>query len=144
MQVCISVGIYGTIDVEISSYTVGEFVLARRIGLILGLHESMIFWWRRVVKPVVDETVPGEELEVAEKVVMAVAFGNLWWRRMRDEAEVLVVLPWARVAMGMSVGVADWVGWGLYYFTVAIGVVRVVRGGAWVVMRVSKGWDNKI
>ncbi|KAK4418048.1 hypothetical protein Salat_2217500 [Sesamum alatum] len=133
MQVCLSLGILGTTveDAEINSYTVGRLVLPRRLIFALGLHETTVFWRKMVVKPVVDETIlgfSGEGFWWAEKVALAVAFGNLWWRRLREEAEALVVLPRVAAELRMDVAVADVLGWSLYYLTVAIGVVRVVKG----------------
>ncbi|KAI3449391.1 hypothetical protein Pfo_006056 [Paulownia fortunei] len=131
IQVCLNLGIQGTVDAEINSYTVGSLVLPRRLVFALGLNETMVFWRRNVVKPVVDETIfgfSGEGFSWVEKVVLAIAFGNLWWRRLREEADALVVLPWVIVELRMDVGVAGVVGWSLYYLTVAIGAVRVVKG----------------
>lgn len=90
-----------------------------------------------MVSPVVDETVVGfsrEGFGWAEEVVLAAAFGNLWWRRLRDEAEALVVLPWVRTELAMDVEVADAVGLLLYYLTAAIGGVRVMKGFLWAAM----------
>ncbi|KAL0435982.1 UNVERIFIED_CONTAM: hypothetical protein Sradi_0306100 [Sesamum radiatum] len=137
MQVCLSLGIQGTVEAEINSYTVGRLVSPRRLIFALGLHETTVFWREMVVKPVVDETIfgfPGEGFWWApEKVALAVAFGNLWWRRLREEAEALVVLPRVTAELKMDVAVADVLGWSLYYLTVAIGTARVVKGFLWVV-----------
>ncbi|KAL3849669.1 hypothetical protein ACJIZ3_011551 [Penstemon smallii] len=133
IQFCLSLGIHGTVeDAEINSYTEGKLVFPRRVALVLGLHEITVYWWRSVVKPVVDETVFGfsrSDFEWVEKVVLAVGFGNLWWRRLRDEAEALVVLPWVME----EIGVEDVLGWWLYYLTVVVGVVKVVKGFVWFV-----------
>ncbi|KAL2239058.1 uncharacterized protein LOC105163344 [Sesamum indicum] len=136
MQVCLSLGIQGTVEAEINSYTVGRLVLPRRLIFALGLHETTVFWREMVVKPVVDETIfgfSGEGFWWAEKMALAVAFGNLWWRRLREEAEALVVLPRVTAELKMDVAVADVLGWSLYYLTVAIGGVRVVKGFLWMV-----------
>ncbi|KAG8389566.1 hypothetical protein BUALT_Bualt02G0242500 [Buddleja alternifolia] len=148
IQIFLSLGIHGTVDMEINSYTMGSLVLPRRLFLVLGLHETMVFWRDFVVKPAVDEAVFGVSREGfrfswVEKVVAAVAFGNLWWRRLRDEAEALVVLPWIMAELRMDVGVADVVGWWLYYLTAAIGVVRVVKGFVWAVTWIFKYWPDK-
>ncbi|KAL0420130.1 UNVERIFIED_CONTAM: hypothetical protein Sradi_1426500 [Sesamum radiatum] len=131
MQVCLSLGIQGTVEAEINSYTEGRLVSPRRLIFALGLHETTIFWREMVVKPVVDETIfgfSGAGFWWAEKVALAVAFGNLWWRRLREEAEALVVLPRVTAELKMDFAVADVLGWSLYYLTVAIGVVRMVKG----------------
>lgn len=80
--------------------------------------------------PVVDETVDGVSREGfgwVEEAVLAAAFGNLWWRRLRDEVEALVEWTW----VGAELEVADAVGWLLYYLTAVIGGVRVVKGFMW-------------
>lgn len=141
IQICLCLGIYGTVDAEINSFTVGKLMPARRVVFALGLHELMIFWRRIVVKPAVDETIfgfSGEGFSLGEKVVLAVAFGNLWWRRLRDEAEALVVLPWVRVGLRMDVDAMDVVGWGLYYLTAAIGGVWVVKGLFWALTKIFR------
>lgn len=87
-----------------------------------------------MVKPVVDEVVLGfsdEEFCWAEKAALAVAFCYLWWQRLREEAEVLAVLPWLRAELKMGVEVADVVGWVLYYLTASIGGVKVIKGFLW-------------
>ena len=61
---------------------------------------------------------------------MALSLGGLWWWRLRDEVESLVIVA----EMKRELGVADFVGWLLYYLTVTIGMVRVVRGLMWVGM----------
>lgn len=139
-------GIHGTIDEEIKNsyaYTEGTLFSPSRLFFALGLHETMVFWWRNAVKPVADETavfgVSGEAFGWVESVVSAVAFGNLWWRKLRDEAEALVVLPWVmRVELRMDVAAADVLGWLLYYLTAAIGAVRMIRALFWVVMWVFR------
>lgn len=90
----------------------------------------VVFWQQNVVEPVVDEAVLGfssESFGWVKKGAFAAVFGCLWWRGLRDEAELLAVLPRIRA----EVDVADVVGWLLYYLTAAIGCVR---GGQRVVM----------
>ncbi|XP_047975072.1 uncharacterized protein LOC125217595 [Salvia hispanica] len=117
MQICLSLGIHGGAAVaEIRGSAAGNLVLARRAVFVLGLHEVTIFWRRSVVAPVVDDTVGGFGL--VEEVILAAGFGNLWWRRLKDEAEALVE-------------VAGAVGLLLYYLTAVIGGVRVIKGFAW-------------
>ncbi|KAH6766453.1 hypothetical protein C2S52_017436 [Perilla frutescens var. hirtella] len=131
-------GFDGTILVgaDMHIFSVGNLVFPRRLVLVLGLHEMMVFWLRNVVKPVVDEAVLGfsdEGFSWVEKAVLAVALGFLWWRRLRADAEALVVLPRIRVELKMDVEVADDVGWWLYYLTAAIGGVKVIKGFLWAV-----------
>ncbi|CAL5357739.1 unnamed protein product [Camellia sinensis] len=96
----------------------------------MGLHETMQYWWRRVVKPVVDDTVFGylKEERWVERVAVAVNFGSLLWWRLRDEVSHLVVVAEVKREMAMGVGVAEFVGWRLYYVNVTIGMVRTVKG----------------
>lgn len=107
-----------------------EGSLVCRMVFFFGLHETMMFWGRAVVKPVVDDTVFGVSREegLAEKVVLAIGYGGLWWWRLREELEALVVVPEVKRELMMGLGVADFVGWWLYYLTVTIGMLRVVRG----------------
>ncbi|XP_057782221.1 uncharacterized protein LOC131000365 [Salvia miltiorrhiza] len=149
MQVCLSLGIHRAADVaELSGFAVGNLVSPIRVVFVLGLHEMTVFWRRSVVAPVVDETVIGfsrEGFGWVEEVVLAAGFGNLWWRRLRDEAEALAVLPWARAELEMDVEAADAVGLVLYYLTVAIGGVRVIKGFSRAAMWISgrRRWEEK-
>ena len=47
--------------------------------------------------------------------------------------ESLVVMVEAKKEQLIDVRVSDFVGWWLYYLTVTIGMVRVVRGLVWMV-----------
>ncbi|KAH6766452.1 hypothetical protein C2S52_017435 [Perilla frutescens var. hirtella] len=148
VQVCLSLGIHSTVDAEIGSFTVGNLVSPRRVAFLLGLHEIMLFWRRSVVAPVVDETMFGfssKDFSWVEEVVLAAAFGNLWWTRLRDEAEALVALLWVRAELKMGVEAEDAVGWLLYCLTAAIGGVRVIKGFLWVAMRIfeQRHWPKK-
>lgn len=142
MQVCLSLGIHGTVDdVEMNGFAaVGNLLSPRRVVFVLGLHEITVRWRRSVVAPVVDETMLGISgkggSSWVEEVVLAAAFGNLWWGSLRDEAEALVALPWVRAELEMDVEVADCVGWLLYYLTAVIGGVRAIRGLSWATMRI--------
>ncbi|WMV31774.1 hypothetical protein MTR67_025159 [Solanum verrucosum] len=100
----------------------------------MGLHETTLFWSKKVVKPVVDDTIFGVETEdrYVEKVAMAMSFGILWWCKLGDEVESLVVVAEVRRDIFGSVGLVDFVGWWLYYVTVAIGMVKVVKGLIWL------------
>lgn len=106
-----------------------------RAIFFLGLHETMFFWSKTVVKPVVDDTVFGvaRENRLAEKVALAMGFGGLWWWRLRDEVESLVVVVEKKRDLLISIGLVDFVGWWLYYLTVTIGLIKVVKGLIWVV-----------
>jgi hypothetical protein len=69
---------------------------------------------------------------VAERAAMAASFCGLWWWRLREKVEFLAVLLEFKREVVMGVGVADFIGWWLYYLTVTIGMVRVVKGIMWV------------
>lgn len=154
VQVCIGLGIEGSIAAGIDGlrFDVNRSPLCRVI-FFLGLHETMLFWSRNVVKPVVDDTVFGcsREEKCVEKVAMAFTFGGLWWWRLRDEMEPLVVLAEIKRELMISIEVADFMDWWLYYLTVTIGMVRVVKGLVWIVtilicrkVQVSIANDEKV
>lgn len=107
----------------------------RKVVFVLGLHEITVVWRRSVVAPVVVETMFGGSVmgsSWVEEVMLVVAFGDLWWRRVREEAEGLVAPPW----VAAELEVANWVGWLLYYLTSVLGGVRVIRGLSWATMRI--------
>ncbi|XP_057774887.1 uncharacterized protein LOC130993868 [Salvia miltiorrhiza] len=131
LQVCVGVGIEGSIaaGVEGSSFgQEGSFVC--RMVFFFGLHQTMLSWWRTVVKPVVDDTIFGGLRAEGrlEKAVVGLSYGGLWWWRLREEVEALVVVAEVKREMMMGVGVVDFVAWWLYYVTVTVGMVRMVRG----------------
>lgn len=139
LQVCVGLGIEKSITTGIDGSSLSSLDrcnLLSRVVFFLGLHETMLHWCRVVVKPVVDDTVFGgaREERWEERVVMVVSFGWLWWWRLRDEIESLVVVTIAKKELSMSIGMADFVGWWLYYVTVTIGMVRVVKGFIWLAM----------
>ncbi|KAG6415264.1 hypothetical protein SASPL_122670 [Salvia splendens] len=108
----------------------GNLVAARRLVLVLGVHEMMVLWRRSVVKPVVDEAVSG--FGWAEKAVLAAALGYVSSRRLRGEVEALAAMLRRRTELGMRVEAADVLGWWLYYLTAVIGCVKVIKGLFWV------------
>lgn len=135
IQICVSLGIEGSIAAGIdgSSFDVEKSLLSRLI-FFLGLHETMLHWCRTVVKPVVDDTVFGVDRDEkwVQRVTMALSFGILCWWRLRDEVESLVIVAEAKRELLMRVDVTNLVGWWLYYLTVTIGMVRVVKSLMWV------------
>ncbi|KAK4367257.1 hypothetical protein RND71_015137 [Anisodus tanguticus] len=135
-QICACIGIEGSIAVGIdgSSFSHERLCLLTRVMFFLGLHETTLFWSKKVVKPVVDDTVFGIETEdrVVEKVAMAMSFGILWWCKLRDEVESLVVVAEVKRDLIGSVGLVDFVGWWLYYVTAATGMVKVVKALIWL------------
>lgn len=138
-QVCVGLGIEGSIlvglyDSESSSFGVERSLLSR-VVFLLGLHETTRVWCRMVVKPVVDDTVFGGVIRKerwVEKLGVAVCLGILWWWKLRDDVENLVVMSEAKKDQLMDVGINDFVGWCLYYLTVIIGIVKVVKGLMWI------------
>ncbi|PSS06192.1 Zinc finger CCCH domain-containing protein [Actinidia chinensis var. chinensis] len=134
LQVCVGFGIEGSIAAGIEGSGLGhETSLPSRVVFFLGLHETMLYWWRAVVKPVVDDSVFGfsKEERWVERVAVASSFGTLWWWRLRGEVESLVVVVEAKKELMMDIGVADFVGWWLYYLTVIIGTIRIVKVVMW-------------
>ncbi|XP_015891709.3 uncharacterized protein LOC107426125 [Ziziphus jujuba] len=140
LQVCVGLGIQRSIPAE--STADGGFgfdterSLFSRVIFFLGLHETMFHWCRVVVKPVVDDTVFGvyRKESLVEKVAVAVSFGSLWYWRLRGEIDSLVIVGEAKRELPMGMGMADFVGWWLYYLTVTIGMVRIVKGILWFSM----------
>jgi len=133
-QVCVGLGIEGSIEVGLydsdeSSFGVERSFLSRVVFLV-GLHQTTQVWARMVVRPVVDDTVFGVEREVrlVERAVVAASLGGLWWWRLREDVESLVVMVEAKKEQLMDVRVSEFVGWWLYNLTVTIGMVKVIRG----------------
>lgn len=132
LQVCVVLGMEGSSAAEIvaSGFGVERISLFSRVIFFLGLHDTMLHWYRGVVKPVVDDTVFGLDRKetLVEKVAVALSFGGLWCWKLRGEVDSLAVLSEAKRELSMGVGMADFVGWWLYYLTVTIGMVRIVKG----------------
>jgi hypothetical protein len=153
-QICVGLGIEASIaagvfntdgdddvfdvndDDDGSSFVVERSLLSRMIFL-LGLHETTQIWSKVVVRPVVDDTIFGigkrERLWI-EKVVVAGSLGTLWWWKLREEVENLGVMVETKKEQLMEVGIEEFVGWWLYYLTVTIGMVRIVKGVIWIFM----------
>ncbi|WCJ22326.1 hypothetical protein M5689_004421 [Euphorbia peplus] len=138
VQVCVALGVEGSIAAGIDGHGFenSDKSLISRVVFFLGLHETMIFWSRSVVKPVVDDTVFGSVRDEhwVQRVVLGVCFGWLWWWRLRDEIESLVIVAEVKREMLMGVNLGDLLGWWLYYLTVTIGMVRIVKTLMWFVM----------
>ncbi|XP_062109296.1 uncharacterized protein LOC133819906 [Humulus lupulus] len=105
----------------------------------LGLHESTIHWSKLVVEPVVNDASFGvvwRKEDMVKRVMMSIGFWCLWcYLGLREEVEGLVFVAEAKWKLfDMDLGMADFVGWWLYYMTVMIGVVKVVKGLVWVAM----------
>ncbi|KAI3760008.1 hypothetical protein L1987_50396 [Smallanthus sonchifolius] len=134
LQVCVGLGIEGSIGAGIEGSSFGhERNLVCRVLFFLGLYATTVWWWRAIVKPVVDDTMFGVEVSErwVERVVMGGSLGGLWWWRLRDEVESLVVVVEVKREMGGGVGVVDLMGWWLYYLVVTIGIVRVMKWIIW-------------
>ncbi|XP_071715672.1 uncharacterized protein [Rutidosis leptorrhynchoides] len=150
LQVCVGLGIEGSIGAGIDGSSFGqERNLICSIVFFLGLHATTVYWWRTIVKPVVDDTMFGFEMEErwVERVVMGGSLGGLWWWRLRDEVKSLVMVTEMKNEMDIGVGVVDLMGWWLYYLVVTIGMVRVVKCLIWfgVVLlyrKVDQGRDD--
>ncbi|XWS46552.1 hypothetical protein CRYUN_Cryun14cG0077600 [Craigia yunnanensis] len=135
VQVSVGLGIEGSIASGIDGAGFGvERSLLSRIIFFLGLHEIMLLWFRTVVKPVVDDTIFGAAREErwVHRAAIALSVGTFWWWKLRDEVESLVVVAEAKKELSMSIEMADFLGWWLYYLTVTIGMVRVVKALLWL------------
>ncbi|CAL5437438.1 unnamed protein product [Camellia sinensis] len=127
LSFCIGLGIKSSIVAGIDGSGFGhQRSLLTKFVFLMGLHETMQYWWRRVVTPVVDDTVFGylKEERWVERVAVAVNFGSLLWWRLRDEVSHLVVVAEVKKEMAMGVGVAEFVGWRLCHVNVTIGMVK--------------------
>ncbi|KAF3436548.1 hypothetical protein FNV43_RR23640 [Rhamnella rubrinervis] len=137
LQVCVGLGIECSVAAEsvTSGFDVGRSLFSRVI-FFLGLHDTMLHWCRVVVKPVVDDTVFGVDRKesLVERVAVAVSFGSLWCWRLRGEIDSLVVLGVAKRELSIGMEMADFVGWWLYYITVTIGMIRIVKGLLCIIM----------
>ncbi|XP_031373059.1 uncharacterized protein LOC116188071 [Punica granatum] len=151
LQLCVYIGVEGSIGIvplSLAAARDGSWVAAREGGFLgraaffLGLYETMLHWARIVVKPVVDDSVLGRQRDERwpERVAKALGLTGLWWWRLRDEVEALIVVPEVKMELLLGVRVADFVGWWLYYLTVTIGVVKVVKGLMWAGMILTSKW----
>ncbi|XP_057428045.1 uncharacterized protein LOC130721295 [Lotus japonicus] len=150
-QFCVGLGIEASIAAGIfefdnsssssSSSSFGESAAERsllsKVFFLLGLHETTQVWYRVVVRPVVDDTVFGgaKKEKWIERVAVAASLGVLWWWRLREEVESLVVMAEAKKSEQFGeLELKDFIGWWLYYVTVTIGMVRIVKGLMWMFM----------
>ncbi|KAK9136687.1 hypothetical protein Sjap_007281 [Stephania japonica] len=137
LQICVGLGVEGVVASGVLPVDYNEdngmLTSLCRIVFFIGLHESMLLWFRIVVKPVADDTILGffKEERLVEKVAIGLSFGYLWWWRLRGEVGVLVHLVQFKKQLSKGVAVADIVSWWLYYLTVIIGMVRIVNGIIW-------------
>ncbi|XP_026435127.1 uncharacterized protein LOC113332840 [Papaver somniferum] len=108
-------------------------LLISRIVFFIGLHETMLYWGKTVVRPVVDDTIFGGARgeKWIEKVAISAGFGALWLWRLRDEVETLVLVVEIKRELLIGLGISDFISWWLYYLTVTIGMLRVVKGLIW-------------
>ncbi|ESQ36679.1 hypothetical protein EUTSA_v10009368mg [Eutrema salsugineum] len=137
VQACVAFGIEGSMSTTMSTNPDKGFSLASqerwvlvRVMFFLGLHEVMLMWFRVVVKPVVDDTVFGVYVEErwSERAVVAVTFGLMWWWRLRDEVESLVVIAEVKRNLLIRLESFDFVNWCMYYTCVVIGIVKIIKG----------------
>ncbi|CAN8311000.1 unnamed protein product [Cochlearia groenlandica] len=159
VQACVAFGVEGIISITMSTNSDESFFLASqerwvlvRVMFFLGLHEVMLMWFRVVVKPVVDDTVFGvyvEEERWSERAVVAVTFGLMWWWRLRDEVESLVVVAEVKRNLLIRLEGFDFLNWWMYYICVVIGVVKIFKGVLYfvnmlilIIKRSRKGCDS--
>ncbi|KAI3920596.1 hypothetical protein MKW92_041311 [Papaver armeniacum] len=108
-------------------------LLPSRIIFFIGLDETMLHWGRTVVRPVVDDTIFGgaRTEKWFEKVAISAALVALWLWRLRDEVEMLVLVVEIKRELLIGLGISDFIRWWLYYLTVTIGMLRVIKGFIW-------------
>ncbi|CAI9105472.1 OLC1v1004400C1 [Oldenlandia corymbosa var. corymbosa] len=150
-QVYVGVGIGWSIFAGVNASLIAELstndisVIIARTLLFVGLHETMSFWSKYVVKLVVEDTVGGGGggggSPAAERVSLALSFGVLWWFRLRDEVDALILAPELILRLqrrpdAVVAAAEEFYGWWLYAFTVLIGSIRVLKGIIWVVTAV--------
>ncbi|KAG9457868.1 hypothetical protein H6P81_002376 [Aristolochia fimbriata] len=136
LQFCVGTAVEATIFAGVWPVVAGEGRLTwdQRALFFIGLHETTLFWSRTVVRPLVDDTVYGESREetAAQRVVMGAAFGVVWWWRLKDEVEILGLVVEEKAKVGMAIDVTDFVCLSLYYITLGMGAVRIVKGMVWL------------
>ncbi|OVA02526.1 hypothetical protein BVC80_9091g27 [Macleaya cordata] len=137
LQVCVGLGIEGIIATGIWPVEFGvekKNTLLCRIIFFVGLHEIMLHWSRTFVKPVVEDTVFGvvRDEKWIERAAVNVSFGALWWWKLRDEIEGLPLMADIKREKLMRLGMSDVASWWLYYLTVTIGIVRLLRWLIWL------------
>ncbi|XP_043710943.1 uncharacterized protein LOC122659861 [Telopea speciosissima] len=140
-HICVVLGIEGTMasglwTVDLDVIGEGSYRnLMSRVVFFIGLHETMLHWSRTIVRPVVDDTVFGvvRKEKWVERVAMAASFSGLWWWGLRTEVEALVVILEVKRELWMQVELADLVNCWLYYLTVTIALVRLIKGFVWFI-----------
>ncbi|KAK9086303.1 hypothetical protein Syun_028697 [Stephania yunnanensis] len=143
LQVCVGLGIEGTIAAGVWSgeYDGGRVIslsLLSRALFFIGLHETMVHWSRVFVRPVVDDTIFGGSMDERwlERAVIGVSYGGLWWWRLREEAEGLVLMVDVKGEFSIGTRIADNLSWCLYYLTVIVAAVKLAKGLVWLVKAV--------
>ncbi|KAK9147043.1 hypothetical protein Sjap_006946 [Stephania japonica] len=103
LQVCVGLGIEGTIAAGVwrGEYDGGRVInlsLLSRVLFFVGLHETMVHWSRVFVRPVVDDTIFGSVMNErwVERAVISASYGGLWWWKLREEAEGLLLMSLSR------------------------------------------------
>ncbi|KAL0927441.1 hypothetical protein M5K25_001608 [Dendrobium thyrsiflorum] len=107
----------------------------KRTFIFVGVYEIMVRWRRVIVKPVVDDTVYGEERKEkgVEKTMMGIAFIVLWLWMLRMKVEPLDFVA-GNGSLGKGV---QWSGFALWLLGLAVlmtGSLRVVGVLVWSIM----------
>ncbi|KAK9147044.1 hypothetical protein Sjap_006947 [Stephania japonica] len=126
--------------VSLVSVTALVHVVTGRVPILINsestsLHETMVHWSRVFVRPVVDDTIFGGVMNErwVERAVIGASYGGLWWWRLREEAEGLLLMVDVKGEFSIGTRIADNLSCCLYYFTVTVAAVRLAKGLVWFV-----------
>ncbi|RZC51662.1 hypothetical protein C5167_020097 [Papaver somniferum] len=108
-------------------------LLISRIIFYMGLHETMLHWASIVIRPIVDCKIFGgsRSEKWIEKAAISSGFGALWWWSLKDKVDTLALAVEIKRELLIGWGISDFINWWLYYLTVTVGVLRVVKCFIW-------------
>ncbi|KAK8934087.1 hypothetical protein KSP39_PZI014538 [Platanthera zijinensis] len=106
----------------------GNVIWIKRMFFFVAIREIMMLWRGIFVKPVVDDTVYGEEREErgVDEVLAAVAFGVMWLWMLRMEMEPLMLYAGNESSGKETMGLNGFPLWLLSLTVAMTGILRVV------------------